>query len=45
MMDEARRLTNVIVAHKASLLEKIETSCPHGVCEVRVVNFSNAGLR
>ena len=45
MMDEARRLTNVIVAHKASLLEKIETSCPHGACEVRVVNFSNAGLR
>jgi hypothetical protein len=39
MMAEARRLTNVIVAHKASLLEKIETSCPQEI-DAAFVSFS-----
>ena len=44
-MATTRGLTNVIVAHEAALLEKIETSCPYRVCKVELIDFSNSGLR
>jgi hypothetical protein len=40
MMAEARRLTNVIVAHEATLLENIEASCPQEI-DAASVSFSS----
>ena len=44
-MATTRGLTNVIVAHEAALLEKIETSCPYRVCKVELIDFSDADLQ
>ena len=38
-------LTNVIVAHEASLLEKIETTCPYEACKGKRIDLSDADLQ